>query len=1212
MGNFAATPSFGFGATQPSQAQAPAPAFGGFGGFGGSATGTFGATAQSFPPTNGAPTTGAPSSNNSFGGFGSNNTSGAFNFAPPSGGFTFSSGGNNPFAKAPEPAPAANGFSGSIFNFSAASQQTSAPPTASMFSSTAPTQGSAASTPAVNFFGQTSSAAPVFGSGLTQANKPVETPSFGGLFGQPAKREPLKPMFNQADDDAMHISPDNSPMGKGPSRPASGLFKFGSPKTADVQKEKPGAAEPSTTTPAPASGLSKFANQSSNTEAEKQTSMADTSTPALATKPNLFAAFAAASPSAPPEGAKSPEKKFNLFAGLKSQAPSTDATKLTGETASPFAAFKPSAQTAPPTEIPTKKVQPPAQPLQTPKEQPLFGFLATSDDGKEKMAGGKVTARPESDALAGGSRIESQSTPAASLFKFAPTFPAPSSNQEPATPQQQQPAPANPPTATSAFSSAFTPKPFFSPAMPTQAAFTSIPANQNQEPPTSTPRAAPVSTAPVTAAPPPKALDVEAGMDYHIDVAPSSAEQEARMRALGFLPPSQRTGLKSKWLTEEIRKNFLREESIPKPPPGASEERVQFWNRDKKIECLNVTLKQFFDEQDVKNRNFRRKNLIPLLANYITMFEELTSPISGPYADTFLKYGEVEGPRRFADGTAENTKRDREEDGEEDSAKRVKSSISLAPPARGRSGGQTKTDPSGSPASKSVNIFGTQMTPTPSALSTPSSTFQFTAPTPSTVPNADAPGVNAEMNKSITAALEKFKAEAQEKIAALEAAQKKITERCEETVNRYKAETLEARAGEQRALQAAQEKLPALQSEKKEPETGQYQHAAITSIEQANNEGNLAPPSFSGSIGSRGPSRDTSVGAASSIFDSYKPGTPIQIGANNIFGGLASSKDDAKGMDNQDDKDDDKASDSEKPSLFSRISGPAGGSKNASGQAQRFGSATPTNGFGQLAPSSPFTFKNFTNSSTKGFGAPSSDNGNNRPDETQTLEIKSPVPSKPSHMLTRDNEKPSTSSLFSFAPPPTSNSTPVPTLFSFGGPSSFTAPRPDSNAATSLTPFSFTPASNSAAGSRSANGSTAARSPSPSGEGSEGNGSDGEPAGVDALFEEDIKGHEVLFEPEVCKALKFEGGKYELKGVGPIIVRRNEESKAGSILMRTEGNGKVVLNTRLVSTTNYKVNGKRVILPVATSGGGLETWCITFTDAANVQALADACQSGKQ
>jgi hypothetical protein len=110
------------------------------------------------------------------------------------------------------------------------------------------------------------------------------------------------------------------------------------------------------------------------------------------------------------------------------------------------------------------------------------------------------------------------------------------------------------------------------------------------------------------------------------------------------------TGLKSKWITNEILTSLLKEDNLPAPPSELelTEEEAKYYYQKLKVARLNLSYREYFTSHKATGNSFQATNLTPMMANYIHMYEELMSePIEGRLTDLIHAHGAVVGQRIF-------------------------------------------------------------------------------------------------------------------------------------------------------------------------------------------------------------------------------------------------------------------------------------------------------------------------------------------------------------------------------------------------------------------------------------------------------------------------------------------------------------------------------------------------------------------------------------
>ncbi|KIW08768.1 uncharacterized protein PV09_00706 [Verruconis gallopava] len=114
----------------------------------------------------------------------------------------------------------------------------------------------------------------------------------------------------------------------------------------------------------------------------------------------------------------------------------------------------------------------------------------------------------------------------------------------------------------------------------------------------------------------------------------------------------------------------------------------------------------------------------------------------------------------------------------------------------------------------------------------------------------------------------------------------------------------------------------------------------------------------------------------------------------------------------------------------------------------------------------------------------------------------------------------------------------------------------------------------------------------------------------------DKEGHEVIFESSKVKATRFEKADeaakraegWQVIGVGPIAILKNDDTGVVSILMRTTPSGKIIINTRMSSILKAEVMKKRARI-IILSKSGPEPHLISFQTEDDCKAFVDACKA---
>ncbi|KAL9064879.1 MAG: hypothetical protein Q9157_007675, partial [Trypethelium eluteriae] len=128
---------------------------------------------------------------------------------------------------------------------------------------------------------------------------------------------------------------------------------------------------------------------------------------------------------------------------------------------------------------------------------------------------------------------------------------------------------------------------------------------------------------------------------------------------------------------------------------------------------------------------------------------------------------------------------------------------------------------------------------------------------------------------------------------------------------------------------------------------------------------------------------------------------------------------------------------------------------------------------------------------------------------------------------------------------------------------------------------------------------------------------------LSALTAEEAASEEVLFEA-TAKIMEYKkggeddghGGKtvagWANRGQGPLRVLRNAETEVVRLLMRTPGQGQVVVNSRLVKEVTYKkVRGKTAQIAVVNADGGLTSLMVRAGSDEKVETLCRVCEEHK-
>lgn len=580
--------------------------------------GLFSNGAQSFPPTNGAPPIGNGSPNVSFGGFGSGSADPGFAFSPAvpvnnpfanvsssnttngtsNGGFGFNFGASQPAAAAP---------STSIFNFGGSQQQTANP-----FASATP------QAPSTGIFG--SSNAPssnVFGTPATST-----TPA-GGIFGSMNGGSTFGStngtgMFGSSSSTSQQPS-GGSAFGQPPAEANSGVPHqnfFGTPAPAvkssfgqhndDAMSTSPDASPQKPAHNPISNNWNKSLEASANGATSNSSSNGEESPdhPHIEeeSRPNPFAMIPRAKSSEPPKAVANPAKSiFNVEKKPEEDEPHTEESEETPR-ANPFASISRKVQSTPKPADPTPKLS--FSLSSTPDSSNVFGRSSTdpvspfgsSTNASTPAKTSNFSSIVKQPAIVEPSPIvgEENSSHKSNFSSFGSTTTTKSSSlSEPRQTSQSKPS------TTNIFGLA---------SKPTQA-----------------------STASTTAS----------TMDSATTVG---------MAEIGTVYPQDRLGSDalSRHLSADFRSRVLAEHSLsmPSAESGLDAEEMKYWIREYKLNRLNTIYKHFFESQG-KESNLETMDLRPMMANYITLFEEIMAPIEGPLTELIAKHGKEQGTRLY-------------------------------------------------------------------------------------------------------------------------------------------------------------------------------------------------------------------------------------------------------------------------------------------------------------------------------------------------------------------------------------------------------------------------------------------------------------------------------------------------------------------------------------------------------------------------------------
>lgn len=114
--------------------------------------------------------------------------------------------------------------------------------------------------------------------------------------------------------------------------------------------------------------------------------------------------------------------------------------------------------------------------------------------------------------------------------------------------------------------------------------------------------------------------------------------------------------------------------------------------------------------------------------------------------------------------------------------------------------------------------------------------------------------------------------------------------------------------------------------------------------------------------------------------------------------------------------------------------------------------------------------------------------------------------------------------------------------------------------------------------------------------------------------------HENVLHSVRVRALKFipkeegdgKSSSWETKGVGPLKVLCDKETKATRIVLRSDPSGSIILNKSLLSKIKYEASGKTVkLMTLDDDGKNLQTWVLQLKEAALAEKLAKCLEDNK-
>ncbi|QDS71071.1 hypothetical protein FKW77_008838 [Venturia effusa] len=574
--------------------------------------GLFSNGAQSFPPTNGAPPIGNGSPNVSFGGFGSGGADTGFAFSP-------SVPVNNPFANAASNNTASSASNGGFgFNFGG-SQPAAATPSTGIFSFGGNQQ------PAANPFSSATPQAPstsIFGSSNTPSNNvfgasAASTAPAGGIFGSTNGGG----TFGNTNGTGMFGSTSST------SQQSSGGSAFGQPpaeaKPAAPHQNFFGTPAPAVKSPfgqhnddamstspdaSPQKGGSKFITNNWNKSLEPPTNGASDNSSSNGgespdhphieeePRPNPFATIPRAKSSEPPKAVETPAQ--SLFNVGKKQDEEESRIEDNEETprANPFASITRKAQSTPksaesaPSVFSQTSTSATSNIFGKPNVGPLSSFASSTTNSSTPAKTSIFSPIVKEHAIVEQSPIVGEEI--ASSKSSSPAFT--SQTPRPSSPSEAHEAPQSVSSRTNIFGLA---------SKPTQATTAST-------------------------------MDTAAA---------------ARLKEVGTVQPQDRFGndALSSHTSAEVRNGILTHGlSMPSAESGLDAEEMKYWVREHRLSRLNLTYKRFFESQG-RETNFETMDLRPMMANYITLFEEIMVPIEGPLTTLIAKHGKERGTRLY-------------------------------------------------------------------------------------------------------------------------------------------------------------------------------------------------------------------------------------------------------------------------------------------------------------------------------------------------------------------------------------------------------------------------------------------------------------------------------------------------------------------------------------------------------------------------------------
>jgi len=110
----------------------------------------------------------------------------------------------------------------------------------------------------------------------------------------------------------------------------------------------------------------------------------------------------------------------------------------------------------------------------------------------------------------------------------------------------------------------------------------------------------------------------------------------------------------------------------------------------------------------------------------------------------------------------------------------------------------------------------------------------------------------------------------------------------------------------------------------------------------------------------------------------------------------------------------------------------------------------------------------------------------------------------------------------------------------------------------------------------------------------------------DVLFEKKAKAREHATDPDTDQV------DWNVRGVGVLRVLKHRETNKARIVLRVESNGKIALNSALLSNAQYKlVQGRSIMFMAARGDGNITKWMVTVGETEDAARLADMLEENK-